>query len=83
MPESDGEYILDLARMLVELDDEALTTKNLMACIFAMSVKTGLCPGQFLPDFADNIPDYEEWFETYLPQIVDVPDDYESVNEEN
>lgn len=83
MSESQSELVLDLARMLIELDDEELTTKNLTACIYAMSVKSGLSPGQFLVDISEDLPDYEEWFEEYLPKIVETPDDYESVADDS
>lgn len=79
---TDSEYVFDLSRMLIELDDEALTTKNLTACIFAASAKSGMSPGQYLVEISESMPSYEEWFEEVLPTLIDVPDDYESIGDE-
>lgn len=75
-----GDYVLDLARMHIELGDEALTEELLTACLYAMSAENEVPPGQMLVLLSEVIPTKDDWEENYLPQLLEFPDEYTSID---
>lgn len=74
-----GDYVNDLARIHIELGDETLTSKLLTACLYALSVFQEVPPGQMLVHLSEYVPNKNEWEDEYLPELLEFPDDYKSI----
>lgn len=66
--------------MQIELADVSHTSKNVTAALFALCYLTNTSPRDMAEQLFAGLPDEQEWEETILPHILDLPDDYESIS---
>ena len=75
------DHLIDLSRMLIELGDVQLASKNATAALFALCFLTQTSPRDMAENLFTSLPDREEWEEQILPHILDYPDDYERLTD--
>ena len=66
--------------MQIELADPSHASKTVVAAIFALCYLTDRSPRDMADEMFAGLPDEQEWEETILPHILDLPDDYESIS---
>jgi hypothetical protein len=69
-----ADKLLDLARMILELDDKEQATGTLASYLFATAIITDQTPRSLLQRLLNHCPDDEDWWSIYLPQIREYPD---------
>jgi hypothetical protein len=70
MPNEDVDYTFDLARVLIDLADIELATRNLVACLFAVAALSGKTPGSALDTLYNTLESDTQWVQDILPSIM-------------